>query len=205
MAFIPIPLTALVRLVGHIDSQEIINTTYWTHETGWASTSLDALTSQFLNWVSTVFVNLVHTGYQVDFVQAVDQSVDGGAQSILPPGSALHGSKGGLLLPNNVAYCVSFRTGLTGRSNRGRNYVPAISDADLNGPNHVTSTFRGQVVSGYQDLLPGGAITVGNWAVASRFHNKLPRTVGVATPINAVLTVDDVLDSQRRRLPGRGV
>jgi len=46
--------------------------------------------------------------------------------------------------------------------------------------------------------------------VASRFSGvdgdgkPIPRTAGVVTPISNVIVVDRVLDSQRRRLPGRG-
>lgn len=205
MAFIPIPDCALVRLVAHWDGQEVINTTYWHKSGGWDATSLGSLAAQFLGWATLSWAPIVHTTVVVDFIQSVDQSVDSGAQAIVAPGTTLHGGVGGTPLSNNVSYCVSFRTGLTGRSNRGRNYIPGISQANLITPNRIDATYRAAVVSAYQDLLPGGSVTIGDWVVASRFHNKLPRTTGVTTPITSVITVDDILDSQRRRLPGRGV
>jgi hypothetical protein len=42
------------------------------------------------------------------------------------------------------------------------------------------------------------------WVVLSKFFAKNPRSTAVATPITAV-SADQYLDSQRRRLTGRGV
>lgn len=41
-------------------------------------------------------------------------------------------------------------------------------------------------------------------AVASRRLNNAPRLIGVATEVIDVVLADDTVDSQRRRLPGRG-
>jgi len=44
-----------------------------------------------------------------------------------------------------------------------------------------------------------------DWVVVSRFHDNAPRTAGVVSFINAATVVDATVDSQRRRLPGRGL
>lgn len=42
------------------------------------------------------------------------------------------------------------------------------------------------------------------WVVVSRVQNGVTLTVAQATPITAVVVVDDTVDSMSRRLPGRG-
>lgn len=111
----------------------------------------------------------------------------------------------GTAWPNNVALCVSFRTNLRGRSNRGRNYWFGFGISQRQGANTVTSTYRNNVIAFYQRLLPGGSSdpTPWRWVVLSRQQDG--EEEGRAVPIETVLCVDDVLDSARRRLPGRGL
>ena len=60
--------------------------------------------------------------------------------------------------------------------------------------------------------LPSVATVAGyTWVVASRFSgvdaegDPIPRAAGITTPITTVLIVDNLVDSQRRRLSGRGI
>jgi len=204
MAFVPVPNTAKVAVMAHLNGQQYVNTTYREKALGWTSTDLFNLATEMMEWATTRFLTLVHTSFALDLVQCVDISVDGGAQATVAAPAASFGLKGGLCMPNNVAYTVSFRTGRTGRSYRGRNYVGGISDSSVEGVNLVKPAFRAECVDVFNDLIGGTIVTQGAWVVVSRFHDKVPLTTGVTTVVNTVLTVDNVLDSQRRRLPGRG-
>lgn len=110
-------------------------------------------------------------------------------------------------MPGNVAIVLSFRTGLRGRANRGRNYWFGFGANQFVASNNptLTSTYVGNLVTMYNRLLPGGANdpTPFQWVVISRQLNGVPQ--GRAIPIIAVIAVDNVVDSQRRRLPGRGL
>jgi hypothetical protein len=110
----------------------------------------------------------------------------------------------GTLYPPNVSYCVSFRTGLRGRANRGRNYCLSMG-SNYASATTVTSAFRNAMILAYQRLLPGGAAdpTPWFWCVLSRQLDKV--VGGRAVPIVAVTVADDYVDSMRRRLFGRGV
>jgi hypothetical protein len=77
--------------------------------------------------------------------------------------------------------------------------------------NNVVIGYANQVQTVYEQLLPTGTIlTDGTWVIASRFSGvdgdgkPIPRAVGVTTPVTSVVIVDGIVDSQRRRLPGRG-
>jgi len=77
--------------------------------------------------------------------------------------------------------------------------------------NEVESTFASDLTSAYiqrREDLDSGDFT---WVVVSRFSGvdpdtgkPIPREAGVATPVLAPLVTDLTVDSQRRRLPGRG-
>lgn len=111
----------------------------------------------------------------------------------------------GSQLPSNVAFVVSFRTGLRGRANRGRNYFFGLGANDLTGGIAVSSTYRNSVIAAYNALKAGGTYdpTPFTWVVASRQLDGI--VGGRAIPVTAVVATDDYVDSQRRRLPGRGL
>lgn len=114
------------------------------------------------------------------------------------------GTASGDGLPNNCGLCVSFRTGLTGRSRRGRNYTIGMTESHQ-AAGVVNSTYRNAVLAAYSALAANLAANT-DWVhnIASFFSNGEPRLQALKTPVTAYQVVDDFVDSQRRRLPGRG-
>lgn len=117
------------------------------------------------------------------------------------------GQAGGSLVvsdPNNVTLAISFRSGMTGRSFRGRNYLPGIPGSAIS-DNRVSSILANLFAGAYEILMGEDAIATGfTWGVISRRTGGALRAAGIVTPITQVVIVDTVVDSQRRRLPGRG-
>lgn len=109
----------------------------------------------------------------------------------------------GEALPNNVSLCVSFRTNLRGRSFRGRNYLPPLPEQLVDG-NTVLPATVAAIVDAYEAFLAGVTGVGLTWVVVSRFSNGAPRVTGLATEVTSVIVTDPTVDSQRRRLPGRG-
>jgi hypothetical protein len=69
----------------------------------------------------------------------------------------------------------------------------------------VTTSHANDIVAAYNQLLsPSPYVGTAVWSVVSTQHNKAPRTNAVVLPITNALCVDTTVDSQRRRLPGRG-
>jgi hypothetical protein len=113
-------------------------------------------------------------------------------------------------LPNNVTLTVSFRTANRGRSFRGRNYVVGLGETQVAG-NTVAPSVITAFDGIYSQLLASPVAAIATWVVVSRFSGvdpvtkePIPRVTGIATPITSVTVVDNVVDSQRRRLPKRG-
>lgn len=117
------------------------------------------------------------------------------------PPVAVTGEDLGTSAPNNVTITVSFRTGLGGRSRRGRNYWIGLLEANVNN-NRVDSAVRTLILAYYSGYIGAGTFSEGwQWGVYSRFTNNAPRLTGLFTPITSVIFADDVVDSQRNRLP----
>jgi len=113
---------------------------------------------------------------------------------------------GGLVqnaLPNNVSVAIRLLTQYRGRSYRGRIFHVGLTNTmvDLN---RLTPAMVTNFTTSYSDLITlptdvGPAVL----AVASRVSGGVERAQGVATPVIDI-QVDSTVDSQRRRLPGRG-
>jgi hypothetical protein len=204
MAFIPINNTAEIHVRGVLDNQHVENTLYFVRSLDIDAGSLMALALDVMDyWVSNM-IPLLNTNYALAEVFARDLTTEGGFEATAVPGSPTHGTYDSATLPNNVTMCVSFRTGVAGRSARGRNYWATLTEGDV-AANTISTTFSSAVVNAYAGMI--GADTVSSswqWVVASRYADGAPRPSGYVFNINAVLVVDNIVDSQRRRLPGRG-
>lgn len=108
-------------------------------------------------------------------------------------------------VPNNVNPCVTFRTAVGGKSGHGRNYIPGVVNADVT-LNTVSNALIGGIVDAYAQLLPGGTSdpTPFVWSVVSYYTLGAPRVTPFSWPVENVGFTDNIVDSQRRRLPGRG-
>jgi len=203
MAFIPVPNTAMFELRFTLDGQKVENTVYGHKNEPWNTTdALAAGAGLFDNWVTNMAASLSDQ-LSLESVHITSLESDTAFSIDFVPGASEQVAVGGQCLPNNVAICVSFRSAARGRSGRGRNYVCGIPDT------HVTAntldTADGIAYVNYYNQIPAIMADVdATWVVVSRFLDGLPRDIGITRPIITVLLVDLTVDSQRRRLPGRG-
>jgi hypothetical protein len=203
MPFIPVAGVAQAEIRMTWDDQKVENTLYFDFGTTPTSGDLTTLGTDLLAWWTANIAPLTNQDVQLREIYLTDLTSATGAAVTVVPASPLFGEVNLDSLPNNVALCVSFRTAFRGRSFRGRNYVVGLSENQVSG-SHVIETVSEQFVTAYEQLLSGGHAVSQTWVVVSRFTGNAPRTAGVATPIDTVLVVDSTVDSQRRRLPGRG-
>lgn len=204
MAFIPVPNVLQAELRFLYGSQRCENVVYFEGSAGVTPALASSLGGQLVSWWNTHFktpsptiMSLVEV-YITDLTAADSFTV---SHVNLLPSAGLSAVDP---LPFNCAHCVSFRTAARGRSGRGRNYVMGLTDSEAAAS--VISTTRVNLdVAAYQALVGAGTFVAGlQFVVVSRFLNGAPRTVGIARPVTSVLSVDTTVDSQRRRLPGRG-
>lgn len=210
MPFIPVPDTLLVEAIFEYDNQIVENTTYWQNSAGWDAGSVTTWLGQVRTIIEGDLLPLLSAGIKlVRVVGTLLDAVDALSLTVLATpengGSDASGN-----LPGNVTYTVSFKTAGRGRSNRGRNYIPGLALTAKSGTNNVNPTFRTGVLDFYTTLRASALSDGIDMVVVSRYSGidsdgkPIPRVTGVTSSVTSIDTADGVLDSQRRRLPGRG-
>lgn len=162
----------------------------------------------------TFATDVVYRGCQVvDLTTATSPGVE------IPLATPLAGIMGGQVLPNNVALAIKKLTLMRGRSFRGRIYHFGFSAAALSDSDHMTSGTVTNMISAYETFFAAveGLAAPFVHVVVSRYsgvesyddngrtkYRPIPRVEGLHTPV-VNLAADTALDSQRRRLAGRGI
>ena len=203
MGFIPVTNVASVEMIFVILNQRVENVYHCiANTTPITYSGLATLCGAFKDWYNTTGKALSVDNLVLEKIVAKDLTSQSGPAIEYTTGLPQAGTHVATAYPTNVTVAVSFGTALRGRSYRGRIYQNGLSN-DRVVANKITSSYQEDLIAGYAALK--SAVNTAGWdlAVVSRYHNKAARTSGVATPITSV-SVDINLDSQRRRLTGRG-
>lgn len=201
MPFIPVPNVAMVELFYRQDDQSLENTLYFENENPWSITGLEQLCVEITSWWGTSYAPI--TTNQVSLVTVKATSLESDTAPAFERPTLIAGGLAQPAEPNSVTLAIKFLTGGRGRSSRGRNYIVGLHvDAVTN--NEVNPVHAAQYLDAYLELLDVTVITNGVWVVVSRFTDNAPRVTGIAQPVTGVAFTDFIVDSQRRRLPGRG-
>jgi len=202
MPFVPIPNTALVEL-RMTQGEQLIENTFHVEKEGILTVSdLQDIGATFVDWFDN-HRNLVIGTVTLREVAVRDLTTASSLGIIYATGLPLVGLLAGSAMPNSTTIAVKWGTGLSGRSFRGRTYHIGLAESQVSNNSIETATVTGLLAS-YNLLLTsinGSGYTM---VVASRVANGVPRTTGGTTPILSASFADITVDSQRRRLPGRG-
>lgn len=105
-------------------------------------------------------------------------------------------------LPMNVTWSVKKASGLTGRNARGRVYWMGMPSNKLKtNENLIETVYADAVVVAIEAMRIGITASVWTAAIVSRFLANVKRPVGVTFEWTETVAVNDVVDTQRRRLP----
>lgn len=210
MPFVPATNTLECELRYQQDDQKLENTLYFSFTSPWTIPMMQTLGTELIAWWAIELGPQTSDNVVLREVYITDLSTVSSPAITVVPLLLTQGTRAQPALPNNVSLTVSFRTDSRGRSFRGRNFFVGLCEDQVS-QNTVDPSVLTALVAAYNDLLPGGTLTRGEWSVVSRFSGvdpvtgaPIPRAAAVVTPITSVLIVDDTVDSQRRRLPGRG-
>jgi len=201
-AFIPAPDTARVRMIYSQDAQTVMNVFYFTKSGGWDSGSLHDLADVVSAAWTTHMKVLQSNGLTLETIEATDVSVDAGAQYTLSVGAS--GTHTAPALPNNVTWAIKFTSGLTGRSNRGRMYFLGLVEDQVDS-NTVTIAASSGILTGIEGFFAEIQADEDAFHVIVSYCNAGAwRTTAVTNEVSGYSYFDTTVDSQRRRLPGRG-
>lgn len=205
MPFQTAPGTIGVVIHGRLSGETTNNDLYF-FQNGADPTVGDCITiAQIVHdWWANAMLSLLPNTWQGVKVVAKNLVVNGGAKGVISA-TDLVGAIGTEQAPNNVAPVVTFDTGQSGKSSHGRNYIPGIPNANVD-VNTIDPDWATSVSNGYRFLLPGGANDPSPyyWSVLSRQSGGILLGAAIAVPVLNVYFTDLTVDSQRRRLPGRG-
>lgn len=197
-----IPKWILFTIFSTQEGSQRVNTfSYaWTGSTTAPTvTQLNAMAQNFWTAVGTLYTTMLCGNVNVQNVETrwldpLGPPIVGGYTVPQPH----PGTSPGNATPANAAVVLSWRTGLAGRAYRGRTYLPGIGESS-----QVNSTVNSSYITAATALANalvafnnGGGI-VGVQMVVASFVKQL---------LNQILfvVIDNAIDSQRKRLIGRG-
>lgn len=203
MPFVPAPNIVQVEIRAVSDGQHIENRIMVDVLTEPTAEILSDLATAVWNWCDDSYSLQLPDQVSIEAVVATDMSSAEGGQVTVAP-APLPGAVGGGALPLNATLCFSLRSTSRGRSARGRLYILALPATQVS-QNTVGSTYTTNVttiLNGLKDTIDALGYV---WSIVSYIHDNEPRVGGpVYFAVNNVIVVDRTVDSQRRRLPGRG-
>lgn len=202
--FVPVPNTAEVVIEQSLAGQNVFNVLHFEGPGPFGIPDLNILATEVINaWIE--FLDVIYSN-QLSLVAVRATSLE----SISAPGvlsTVSPGTNGAIAVPptpNNVALVLTLTTDLRGRSFRGRTYAAGMPQDTLVDPSHVTTTYQSLFLDQWTGFFTdveddAGVIHV----ITSLVTAGAPRVTGVNTEVTGY-AVNQELDSQRRRLAGRG-
>jgi len=177
--------------------QERVNVWHATKPTDWTLTQLQDLATNILtNWQTTWRGNEPDDLCVIDVVCTSLMGADS-IQATLPCTANCCGTRTVSPAPGNASSTISWRTSGIGRRKRGRTYPAGMVDEDINDDDTITST---RIVNLSQMAI---AIMNAVFLVATANLGVFSRVALVISPVVSYV-IENILDTQRKRLPGRG-
>jgi len=198
MAFIATARGVEVVLRAHQGAVPVVNVFHVDAHAAVTDTILTNILEVFTFWVTTYWLPLLNESYVIDQIMVKDISEEGGAEQVANFVTANAGALTGIPLGAGSALVISWRTIKTGRSFRGRTYVPAIDADKLLDAHLVATAWASDVIDAASALLDALAAAGYALSVLSLVANKVARVAGLLSEI-VTIVVNNVIDSQRRR------
>jgi hypothetical protein len=204
MPFIPVLGVVQAEMFFQWDSQLVENVLHFKPVVaGYNTAQLNDLAAALAAWWNTNMKASAYSTVSLTGVKITDLDDVTGQVVDLSSGIPIVGTSVSPSLPNNVTCVFTKRTALRGRSFRGRIYHIGLTEAAVTG-NIVSAGSVTGFITSYNLLTTFTAATkVWKLGVISRAFQGAPRVTGVFTECTQ-FTSDGIIDSQRRRLPGRG-
>jgi len=197
--------TAKVQMYFSTPGGVAMNVLNFRTDGGWNAVSLDVLVDEVATSWEAQFSPLQSDQVECYRIVATDLGAPIPAQVDKAPVNDLTGGRASVIMPGNVTVVTKFGTGLAGRSQRGRTYHIGLTDDMCVGDSLVAGmadTIRDAWIdfAGEVHDSPAAADLV----VVSYCHNNAWRTAAQVLNVTT-FTTEGILDSQRKRLFGRGM
>jgi hypothetical protein len=207
MAFIPVPnCVELVATYRNTVTNQFAKNVFGFKKNAGGITAADltALKDLYIAWETDLGNNDRSSNIELMNVYIRELSTQNGIILDFPVSPAIAGARANSVLPMHTTLAVKHRTGVAGRSYRGRTYFIGLCEGDVIGD--FVATARGDTIRAALQDLRVDASNAGTFVqvVISRQLNGVPREIGVGTQILGTVLEDYRVDTQRRRLSGAG-
>lgn len=203
-AFISAPNCAKAVMRYRLFNQTVENVYHFLGTAAWSIAQLESLANALdATWV-TYFANILPPQLTLVDITCTALDVNTGPQWIKAVDAV--GTDGNPAFADPAAtFAIKFATDKIGRSYRGRMYWPALIGLNVSNGT-IQGSYADAMTGAIRDAMALVQTDVGcQHVVLSYQHNCAWRATGVATPIVAYTYADLNIDSQRRRLVGRGI
>lgn len=184
--------------------QIIQNVFYFRRSGGWSEANLlEQLTELLAAWHINIKPLLPTVITLVDLI-ATDVATEDAEQATLA--ASAPGTNATAAFENpGTTFAIKFATDRVGRSYRGRMYWPVLLTTQVNEGQIASTAAALAIVAGVADMFADTSSVTGNEHVIVSYMNDCAwRTTAAVTAVRTYTYTDLNLDSQRRRLPGRG-
>lgn len=195
------PTIIKVSLFATLNDQPIMNRVHIkVGATNPTAADCQTIATNVATWWDGNVKDLVGPDYVLREVHAQSLAEVNGPQATYTLGLPQPGTLVGATLPGNVAFCVSLRTGLTGRSARGRFYWAGLVEQQV-AKNIVDAGVVISIVAAMNNLISLITSLSAQVVIVSYYSGNVLRPGGpVYFIVTNALAVDSNVDSQRGRL-----
>lgn len=192
------PLVAKVAMVFARDTRTFINTFHCTKfpAAAWTQPELVQLAIVFRDWWDDFYRLYASDAVSLGQVQTRVLDPNNPLGYDLPVTPAIAGTNALAEAPGSATQTLSWRTGLAGRKYRGRIYAVGLSDNAIADDDRVASPYVSVLSQAAVELLTALATATFRMVVFHRGDNTYTTVISYI--------IENILDSQRRRLPARG-
>jgi hypothetical protein len=204
--FIPVPNCASVELIYLANGQTLENIIHVHKGSPYSGADLITLRTAVNSWDAATWATQRSAFCTLQRIRTKALDSLGSPMEDFSLPTPRGGAVGAGTLPNNVTWCIKLNTGLTGRCFRGRLYFPGITLGHLNTGNfnEIAAASGTSIVNALNTLITNLATAGSTVGVVSYMVGGAWRSTGVFTAATGWSSIDLHLDSQRRRLTGRG-
>jgi hypothetical protein len=206
--FQPVPKTVEISIQGTYDGQLVENKFYAQALETITSSMVDALATVGEDWVVAHFLPLVLSNYVHSRTVARDLSVEASFESIDASAAGSTGTlTGSSAFPGSATVAIHRATGLSGKKAKSRIYHIGLNSGEAPLGNVLGSGVGVVLINLYEALrtaILADSSATWTYGYPQRIVDHVKLTTANFIPVFGHSLTDQFVDSQRRRLTGRG-
>jgi hypothetical protein len=201
-----------------VNNDDEVNVFWVKRSAPWTGALITTMLDAFITWFGTgdgthSYQKLISLTISLSKVTGRDYTTQNGLSLVSQYTLPLAGTDANDMIAAGTTKAVTHRTGLAGKSYRGRTFLCGITDGAVPDPDLgvIQGSYMTNVVNAFEPLI--AAVTAADaeavLAVVSRYGGvptvggkSVPRATGISNPVTSFGYSDLNIDFQRRRAPG---